>query len=146
MASMKKITFLILILSFNSEAASINCFSKHSLYHDKLKIVAFYHFILNKNKGAVLINGKLSYEDTDFTISRSIYFSYEKNGAETYIAKSDKQSKIPADNAPDYIMKQHYPSFFIYPKKTLIFRVERVNTKSSIISFVNTPIFYCSEK
>lgn len=122
---------------------SINCSARHSLFHESTSIVAFYHFILNKNHGAVLINGKLNHDGVETIISRSIYFNYENISADNYIVKSYNITKIPVDNTADDIMEKHFPQFFTKTDTQLYLNIKKMPSDSYLISFFRTPLFYC---
>ena len=124
---------------------SINCRAKHTLHHDNLIIIAFYHFILTKDRGIISVNGKLSYEGVETIIGRSVYFDYSIVGEDNYVSKTFKVIKIPSDNTPDEIMEQHYPLFFTQKNKTLLINIKKNSLDSYLISFVRTPLFYCAK-
>lgn len=141
-------SFALLLLSMSGvwsahAEESINCSAKHSLFHGSTSVIAFYHFILNKNHGAVLINGKLNNDGAETIISRSIYFNYEHISADNYIAKSYNITKIPVDNTADDIMEQHFPQFFTKTDTQLYLNIKKMPSGSYLISFFRTPLFYC---
>lgn len=134
---------LLIITPPTYSESTINCRAKHSLYHDNTKIVAFYHFIINKNDGILSINGKINSNGMETVISRNIYFSYDLMSQSNYIGKSSKIAKIPADNTPDNIMEKHYPLFFTKEGKILPLNITQGPSGSYLISFIRTPLFYC---
>lgn len=138
-------SLLIFTSSFTHAETVINCRAKHTLFHDTDSIIAFYHFILNNNKGVVSINGKLNHDGVNTVISRNIYFNYEKITPNNYIAKSYRIAKIPADNSSDEILEKHYAPFFTQTEKKLTLNIKKGPRGSYFISFIRTPLFYCSE-
>lgn len=141
-------TFVLLLLSISGAGSvhaeeSINCSAKHSLFHGSTSVVALYHFILNKNHGAVLINGKLNNDGVETIISRSIYFNYENISADNYIVKNYNITKIPVDNTSDDIMEKHFPQFFTKTNTQLYLSIKKMSSGSYLISFFRTPLFYC---
>jgi len=128
-----------------STDTSINCKAKHTLYRENFKIVAFYQFILSENEGVLMLNGKITNDEEISYISRNIYFTYTNNSENHYVLKNYKINKIPADTVSDEIMKKNYPLFFSKEGEFMSLNIQKVNEKSYIISYVNTPMFYCSE-
>lgn len=129
----------------DSIGTGINCKAKHTLYRENFKIVAFYQFILSENEGVLMLNGKVTNDEEVSYISRNIYFTYTNKSENHYVLKNYKIDKIPADTVPDEIMKKNYPAFFINEGEFISLNIQKVNEKSHIISYVNTPMFYCSE-
>lgn len=93
----------------------------------------------------VLINGKLSHDGTESTISRNIYFKYKSIPPDNFLAESNNITKIPADNTPDEIMEEHYPIFFTKKGMPLHLNIKKTAPTSYLISFFKTPLFYCTK-
>lgn len=123
----------------------INCKAKHTLYRDGFKIVAFYQFILSENEGVLMLNGKITHGEEISYLSRNIYFTYTNKSGNHYVLKNYKINKIPADTVSDETMQKNYPAFFINEGEFISLNIQKVSEKSHIISYVNTPMFYCSE-
>lgn len=147
---MKKLSLIVFTLIFivtsrlSRAEVDINCRAKHTLSHGDVNIVAFYHFLLSKHMGVVSINGKLTYNGVETTIGRAVYFNYSILNTGNYVAKSYNVVKIPTDNSPDEVVENHYPLFFTENDKSLLIRIKNVSVEGYIISFVRTPLFYCT--
>ncbi|HBM3184818.1 TPA: hypothetical protein LVM22_001079 [Klebsiella oxytoca] len=129
--------------SFASE--DISCDVYHSLYHDTVNIKATYRFIFKENSGIIMINGRIISGGNVYTLSRDIFFAYKDQGKGIYLLINKSVHKKPLDNTPDLAVSAHYPLFFTKSDKSMVFNIH-AEGKGYIMSFVDTPLFYCNRR
>lgn len=135
-----------MMMSFKSFASEdISCDVYHSLYHDTTSIKATYHFIFKDGAGIIIINGKIISDSNVYTLSRDIFFAYNDQGKGNYLLINKSVQKKPLDNTPDLVVSAHYPVFFTKADKSVVFNIQKEG-KGYIMSFVNTPLFYCNTR
>lgn len=123
---------------------NVFCNVTHTLRSGDVKIKSSYHFAMNDGKGIIVHNGSIHTSNNTYPISREIHFTYKIHGQYGYIFSSDYVRKNPIDKTPDTLLQKHYPDFFIEKGETLFFRIHPIRVNSFIITYVNTPLFYCN--
>lgn len=138
--------FFFGFIQIASAKDNIACEAKHSLYHNDIEIKSTYKFVMDSGNGIILINGTSRTEGSRYTISREIHFKYKKQNGGVYYFTSNRIYKNPIDTLPKVLAEKHYPKFFIEANNNLTFIISPVNKLDYIITFVSTPLFYCSGK
>ena len=99
-------------------------------------------YILDGNKGLVIMQGRLDDEKKRYNVSRKSYFSIKRNRniiqAQSYLSIQDI-----TDNSPTEKLQKLLPPFYLSKDITMEFYMYHQGWNGYIFSTGYVPVFYC---
>lgn len=127
---------------FNKKIKDIDCVSNHLMKHGNMEIRARYTFALKTGSGVIKINGLAKSAGKSFILNRQVYFTYSTIHSE-YLLKSKNIISFSNENWSPSGAPRHYTKFFSEPNQLLILNIQQTQDEDFLISFNDTPTFYC---
>lgn len=125
----------------------ISCLAVQSTTHGDFLMQGKFDFLFQNGKGRVRINGITTVGKNEHIVSRQIFYTYTRHGAD-YVMKSQQ---IQLMNNGDTTIansdfNSHFPVFFSQEEKQLAMAIHQDQSGNVVMYFADVPVFFCQPK
>ncbi|MDY0419877.1 hypothetical protein PYW49_19695 [Enterobacter sp. 170198] len=110
-------------------------------HHPEEKLSLWLNYIFDGNSGTLSMNASVDSDPTKI-IDRKIFFRVERKD-NVFLLTSVRHMKFPDDNVTDNWLEKYEPQFFVYPGKSIYFRINEQQNGNYIFTLGTLPTYVC---